>query len=93
MGQAEKKAYRPGGNGAQGYRPVLSTRQAGMPAYLNACRYLCDFRRNAPGGSGRGKNKYKLRNKANKSFRINISAWEEVQKATKKRNEIPTRSP
>ena len=29
-------------------------RQECLP-YLNACRYLCHFRRNAPGGSGRGK--------------------------------------
>ena len=38
-GQAEKKAYRPGGDGAQAYRPVLSTRQAGMPAPLGARRF------------------------------------------------------
>ena len=41
------RAGRPGGNGAQGYRPVLSTGQAGMPTLpkawlrLNAGRQTC----------------------------------------------------
>ena len=66
-------------------------RQECLP-YLNACRYLCTFTEMLQREAGEVKTGI-LRNKANKSNRINISAWEEVQKATKKSNEIPTRSP
>ena len=49
---------------------------------------VCTFRGNAPERGKSDENRYILRNKANKSFRINTNAWEEVQKATRKRNEI-----
>ena len=52
---------------------TLRDRQECLP-YLNACRYLCDFRRNATEGGEQGENRYILRNKANKSFRINSSS-------------------
>ena len=40
-----------------------------------------------------GENRYILRNKANKSFRINKSSSKEVQKGTRKRTETPKRNP
>ena len=49
---------------------------------------VCTFRGNAPERGKSDENRYILRNKANKSFRINTNEWEEVQKATRKRNEI-----
>ena len=49
---------------------------------------VCVFTRNAPERGERGENRYILRNEANKSFRINTNDWEEVQKATRKRNRI-----
>ena len=68
MRQAEKKAYRPEGNGAQTL-PARALQGAGKNAYptcagfactrkrtgKNACRYLCDFRRNVPEGGRWGK--------------------------------------
>ena len=36
-----------------------------------------------------GENRYILRNKANKSFRINKNSSKEVQKGTRKRTETP----
>ena len=69
----------------QAYRPVLS--KAGR----NACRYLCAFMRDVPEGGECGKDRYILRNKANKSFRINKSSSKEVQKAIKRRTEVSKR--
>ena len=58
----------------------------------NACRYLTPWRyaplRECSRGRRGGENRYFLRNEANKPFGINKNAWEEVQKATRKRNEI-----
>ena len=51
---------RPGGLHAEG--------QAGMPVAI------CTFRRNVSEGGEQGENRYILRNKANKSFRINSSS-------------------
>ena len=43
----------------------------------------CAFMRDVPEGGECGKDKYILRNKANKSFRINNSSSKEVQKPSK----------
>ena len=51
----------------------------------------CAFMRNVPEGGECGKDKYILRNEANKPFRINKSSSEEVQKAIKRRTEISKR--
>ena len=84
------------------YRPVLSTGQAGMPT-LPECLSLPVSE--LSGRSGRrmfmklrgevsgGENRYILRNKANKSFRINKNSSKEVQKGTRKRTETPKRNP
>ena len=76
--------------GAQPFRPVLQGDRQECLSLPDAVA-VCTFTRNALEGGEWGQNRYFLRNKANKSFRINNYSSKEVKKATKKGNETPKR--
>ena len=76
--------------GAQALRPVLQGDRQECLSLPEAVA-VCTFTRNALEGGEWGQNRYFLRNKANKSFGINKSSSEEVQKDTKRGTETPKR--